>query len=156
MVALVFSLLLGGGAVAADVPAGCTSSRNFSAEAYKAWISSGIKAAASKDVAGAPTVGTGQRIDLSLVSGEASSGGFVKFEVSVPGFYIIVSDAYPRMDVTELASGTSFNPVDFGKIRDCGTLSKALRFEFTKAGSYSLGFVSSRDPRLNFMIYKMP
>ncbi|MFV8259219.1 hypothetical protein ACNQKP_15535 [Bdellovibrio bacteriovorus] len=156
MLSLIFSLLLGGGAFAADVPAGCTSSRNFSAEAYKIWIANGAKASASVEQARGPVVATGQRIELLLVSGESSSNGFVKFDVATPGSYVIVSDAYPRMDVTELASGTSFNPVDFGKIRDCGTVSKALRFEFAKTGSYSLGFVSSQGQSLNFMIFKMP
>ncbi|AFY01458.1 hypothetical protein [Bdellovibrio bacteriovorus] len=156
MLSLMFSLLLGGGAFAADVPAGCVSSRNFTAEAYKIWISEGTKVSASVEQARGPVVATGQRIDLQLVSGESSANGFVKFEVATPGSYVIVSDAYPRMDVTELASGASFNPVDFGKIRDCGTVSKALRFEFAKTGSYSLGFVSSQGPGLNFMIIKMP
>lgn len=156
MVALIFSFLLGSGSFAADVPAGCTSSRNFSAEAYKLWIGNGAKASATTELAGGPVVATGQRIELSLVSGESSFRGFVKFEITTPGAYVIVSDAYPRMDVTELASGTSFNPVDFGKIRECGTVSKALRFEFAKAGSYGLSFVSSQGASLNFMIFKVP
>ncbi|MGE9744547.1 hypothetical protein AB1A81_08180 [Bdellovibrio bacteriovorus] len=156
MILFIFSLLLGSTSLAADVPAGCKASRNFSAEAYRVWISDGTKVSASVEQARGPIVATGQRIELSLMSGGSGSNGFVKFDVATPGSYVIVSDAYPRMDVTELASGTSFNPVDFGKIRDCGTVSKALRFEFAKTGSYSLGFVSSHGARLNFMIFKMP
>lgn len=155
MVALILSFLMGSGSFAADVPAGCTSSRNFSAEAYRVWTGNGAKASANADQVGASVVAIGQRMELSLVSGESSFRGFVKFEITTPGTYVIVSDAYPRMDVIELASGASFNPVDFGKIRDCGTVSKALRFEFTKAGKYSLGFVNSQGASLNFMIFKV-
>lgn len=156
MISFLLSLIVATGAFAEDViPAGCTASRNFSAEAYKVWVSAGTKESATEDAAQSKAIPVGERVELQLVATETVSKGFVKFEVPAEGTYIIATDAYPRFDLTNLATGENVDPVDFGKVRDCGTVSKALRFQFAAGSKFLLGFTSSEGPILNILIWKL-
>nr|WP_295903328.1 hypothetical protein [uncultured Bdellovibrio sp.] len=137
------------------IPAGCTASRNFSAYAYKVWISKETKQTASEEASQSANIPVNKKIELQLHAKQGEFKGFVNFEIPEAGSYVIVTDAYPHMDITELTTSESLNPTDFGKIRDCGTVSKALRFEFAKPGKFLLGFTSGQGPILNVLIWKL-
>jgi hypothetical protein len=156
MITFIFSFLLTANAFANDsTPAGCTASRNFSAEAYKSWVSEGSKQTASEDIAQSNTVPVGERVELQLLPVGAEFRGFVNFEIPADGIYVIATDAYPRIDLISAATGESLTPIEFGKIRDCGTVSKALRFQFRKGDKFHLGFVSSQNSILNILIWRL-
>ena len=137
------------------VPAGCVASPNFSAEAYNVWLAEGVKTLAGVNSTEPPLVPVSQRIDLELHPNETEFSGFVHFTIPVSGTYVIATDAYPRMDVTDATTGEILDPVDFGKIKDCGTVSKALRFEFSEPRDIHLGFISRKGAFLNFLIWRM-
>lgn len=156
MVGILFSFLVSMSASAGQsVPAGCLASPNFSAEAYQAWAAEGSKHAASGDEAQSKVIPTGKHVELQLLPLEDGFTGFAKFEISEEGDYIIVTDAYPHIDVKDLKSGESLSPSSFGKVRDCGTVSKVLRFDFSKGGKYQLGFESRQGQVLNVLIWRL-
>ncbi|WP_374078418.1 hypothetical protein [Bdellovibrio bacteriovorus] len=156
MITFFFSIILAISAYADDsVPTGCTTSRNFSAEAYRTWISKGVKHEVSAKGPQSKVIPLGQRVELQLIPKGSEFRGFVSFEISQPGTYVIVSDAYPRMNLRNLETGENLNPTDFGKIRDCGTVSKALRFQFTKTRKILLEFVSNQGSALSTLIWKL-
>lgn len=156
MIAFLFSFIVAVSAFAGEIPAGCTASPNFSAEAYTVWASNGVQQNASKDSVDSPVIPVSQRVELQLLpTPENEFSGYVKFEIPVSGTYVIATDAYPRMNLTDLANGENLDPVDFGKISDCGTVSKALRFEFNEPRQILLEFVSRKSAVLNFLIWRL-
>lgn len=156
MISFFLSLILTTSALAADsIPTGCSASPNFSVDAYKVWIAEGVQQETHDEAPLSRPVPVGQRAELQLTPHGTESSGFVNFEIPSAGTYVIATDAYPRMNLTDLATGEILNPVDFGKIRDCGSVSKALRFEFTQPRKILLGFVSSQNPVLNILIWRL-
>lgn len=156
MIAFLFSFIVAASAFADEsIPAGCTASPNFSAEAYTVWASNGVLQNASKESADSPVIPVGQRVELQLLPTENEFSGFVKFELPTSGTYVIATDAYPRMNLTDLANGENLDPVDFGKISDCGTVSKALRFEFLQPHQILLELVSRKGQTLNLLIWRL-
>jgi hypothetical protein len=153
MISLILSLFLSLSAHADDsIPAGCTNAANFSAEAYKVWVSTHGEQKATEDFRDSKPIAVGEKTTVQLISGQPESHGYVSFEILSAGEYIIVSDAYPRMTVMDSAHSENMNPVDFGKVHDCGTVNKVLRFHFPKAGKYFLGFVNSKGATLNALV----
>lgn len=156
IIAFLFSFIVVVSAFANDpIPAGCTASPNFSAEAYTVWASQGVSQTATADHSQSAVIPVGQRVELQLLPTEAEFSGFVKFEIPSEGTYVIATDAYPRMNLNDLATGENLDPVDFGKISNCANVSKALRFEFTKPRQILLEFVSRKSATLNFLIWRL-
>ena len=137
------------------VPPGCLNSRNFSEEAYKVWIDDAIHNVGSLDPQKSSLIAASVRNEILLQPVGDENHGFVNFLVPFEGDYVIASDAYPRVQVKNLFTGEEVKPIEFGKLRDCGTVSKVLRFRFTKVGNYSLGFISSQSALLNVLIWPM-
>lgn len=156
MISILLSFVFATSAFAYDtIPAGCTASPNFSADAYRVWIEEGTKKVANQEALLGPMIAVGQRSEIQLIPQGVEAHGFVNFEIPDAGTYVIATDAYPRMDLTDASSGYRLNPVSFGKIRDCGTVSKVLRFEFTQPHKIQLGLVSSQSPVLNILIWRL-
>ena len=156
MISFLFSFLVSMNAYAEQtVPAGCLASPNFSAEAYQTWAAEGVKKAAGADEAQSKMIPVGKHVELELLPVTEGFHGFAKFETLTEGDYIIVTDAYPHIDVKDLKSGESLSPSSFGKVRDCGTVSKVLRFDLSKGGRYQLGFESHQGPVLNVLIWRL-
>lgn len=154
MVTLLFSMMLSTLALAQDsVPAGCTSARNFSAEAYKVWIAEGATQSTTTDVALSKAIAVGVRTKLQLNSDAQEFRGFVNFEIPASGTYIIASDAYPRIELIDTKNSESLSPTDYGKVRDCGSVNKTLRFELQGPAKFQLGFISSHGPSLNVLVW---
>lgn len=153
---VLFSVLVSVSAHAGQtVPAGCLASPNFSAQAYQAWEAEGLKQAAGSDEAQSKLIPTAKHIELQLLPVAEGFSGFAKFETFEEGDYIIVTDAYPHIELKDLKSGESLSPSAFGKVRDCGTVSKVLRFQLAKGASYQLGFESHQGPVLNVLIWRL-
>ena len=152
---IVLSVLISLTTYAQEIPAGCTASANFSAAAYQTWVAEAVTFNASADAFISPRVPVGQRLELALLPQDTENSGFVNFEITAAGTYVIATDAYPRLDLLDLSSGEILNPTDFGKIRDCGTVSKTLRFEFTKSGRFSLKLTSRHTSMVNVLIWNL-
>lgn len=155
IISFLFSLFIAVSAFASEIPAGCTASPNFSAAAYLAWASEAVPQNASKESIDSPVVPVNQRVELQLLPTVAEFTGFVQFAIPVSGTYVIATDAYPRINLTDVTTGENLDPVDFGKINDCGSVSKALRFEFTQPRQILLQFVSRKSADLNFLIWRL-
>lgn len=153
---LLFTTLLFTYVFAAEpVPAGCTQSANFSAAAYQVWLAESVTVSASPDATTSTAVPVGQRVELTLHPQTSEYSGFVNFEILQAGTYVIVSDFYPRMNVTDILSAEIIDPIDYGKITDCGTVNKALRFEFASPRKLLFEVVNRKSANLNILIIRL-